>query len=121
MHRLHSWLAQIYQQSVFEAVEKFVDVPGAIVVEDLVGRDVPIAHDAEARRTEALAGDVRRVVLRAPGFAPERIYQRGRTWGQFDGLWNVIDGSLSLRIYGKSGLLEVVRLAIEPGQTRVFH
>ena len=65
-------------------------------------------------------GDVRRVVLRAPGFEPERFYERGRTWGQFDAAWNVTDGSASLRIYGRSGLLEVVRLAVSPGKTRVF-
>jgi hypothetical protein len=66
-------------------------------------------------------GDVRRVVLRAPGFAPERLYERGHTWGQFDASVTVIDGSASLRIYGRPGLLEVVRLAVKPGQARVFH
>jgi hypothetical protein len=65
-------------------------------------------------------GDVRRVVLSAPGFESGAIYERGHTWGQFDASWMVIDGSARLRIYGKSGLLEVVRLAIGPGQTRVF-
>jgi hypothetical protein len=65
-------------------------------------------------------GDVRRVVLSAPGIEPERIYERGHTWGQFDASWVVIDRSASLRIYGQSGLLEVVRLAIGPGKTRVF-
>jgi hypothetical protein len=65
-------------------------------------------------------GDVRRVVLSAPGFEPGAIYERGHTWGQFDASWMVIDGSASLRIYGRSGLLEVVRLAVGPGQARVF-
>ena len=65
-------------------------------------------------------GDVRRVVLSAPGFESEPIYERGHTWGQFDASWMVIDSSASLRIYGQSGLLEVVRLAVRPGKTRVF-
>lgn len=65
-------------------------------------------------------GDVRRVVLSAPGIEPERIYERGHTWGQFDAAWIVTDRSASLRIYGQSGLLEVVRLAIGPGQSRIF-
>jgi hypothetical protein len=65
-------------------------------------------------------GDVRRVVLSAPGFESERIYERGHTWGQFDASWMVIDSSASLRIYGQSGLLEVVPLAVRPGKTRVF-
>ena len=65
-------------------------------------------------------GDVRRVVLSAPGFESESIYERGQTWGQFDASWIVIDSSASLSIYGRSGLLEVVRLAVRPGKTRVF-
>lgn len=65
-------------------------------------------------------GDVRRVVLSAPGFESERIYERGHTWGQFDAAWMVLDSGASLRIYGQSGLLEVVRLAIRPGKTRVL-
>ena len=66
-------------------------------------------------------GDVRRIVLNAPGFESEQIYERGHTWGQFDAAWTVIDRSASLSIYGPSGLLEVVRLAVGPGKTRVFH
>lgn len=65
-------------------------------------------------------GDVRRVVLSAPGIEPERIYERGHTWGQFDAAWIVTDRSAVLRIYGQSGLLEVVRLPIGPGQSRIF-
>jgi hypothetical protein len=66
-------------------------------------------------------GDVRRIVLSAPGFESEPIYERGHTWGQFDAAWTVIDRSASLSIYGPSGLLEVVRLAVGPGKTRIFH
>lgn len=65
-------------------------------------------------------GDVRRIVLSAPGFPPSPIYERGHTWGQFNAAWIVTDRSARLRIYGQSGLLEVVRLAIGPRQTRVF-
>lgn len=65
-------------------------------------------------------GDVRRVVLSAPGFEPEQIYERGRTWGQFDAAWAVRQGRATLRIYGSSGLLEVVRLAVGPGKSRVY-
>jgi hypothetical protein len=65
-------------------------------------------------------GDVRRIVLSAHGLEPERIYQRGHTWGQFDTSRIVTDRSARLRIYGKSGLLEVVRLSIGPGQSRIF-
>ena len=65
-------------------------------------------------------GDIRRIVLSAPGLGSEQIYERGHTWGQFDAAWTVIDRSASLSIYGQSGLLELVRLAVGPGQTQVF-
>jgi hypothetical protein len=65
-------------------------------------------------------GDVRRIVLSAPGFESEPIYERGHTWGQFDAAWTVIDRSARLSVYGPSGLLEVLRLAVGPGKTRVY-
>jgi hypothetical protein len=65
-------------------------------------------------------GDVRRVVLSAPGIKSDPIYERGHTWGQFDAAW-LPESIPSVRIYGQSGrLLQVVRLGVSPGKTRVF-
>jgi hypothetical protein len=65
-------------------------------------------------------GDVRRVVLTIPGWPPETLYRRGQTWGQFDAARAAPDGSARLHVYGRSGLLATVRLAVGPGQARVF-
>jgi hypothetical protein len=65
-------------------------------------------------------GDVSRVVLEIPGFAPEPLYQRGKTWGQFDAARMSPDKQGRLRVYGRNGLLETVRLAVGPGESRMF-
>jgi hypothetical protein len=65
-------------------------------------------------------GDVRRVVVESAGQQPETIYERGRTWGQFDTARMVIDRSVRLSVYGRAGLLETVSLAVAPGQARIF-
>jgi hypothetical protein len=65
-------------------------------------------------------GDVRRVVLEIPGLPRETLYRRGRTWGQFDAARTTADGRARLRVYGRGGLLETVRLTGEPGSARTL-
>jgi len=65
-------------------------------------------------------GDVERVVLDVPGSAPSELYSRGKTWGQFDAAVSGARG-VSLRVYGRTGLVQTLRLQLRPGQQRVLH
>ena len=71
-------------------------------------------------------GDVRRVVLHLPGDpnmpANQPLYERGKTWGQFEA--NLLLRSPSetpeLRIYGDRGLVQTIRLHLAADQQRVI-
>jgi hypothetical protein len=66
-------------------------------------------------------GDVNRVVLHARGFlAPETIYTRGTTWGQFDMIIEEPSRPARLEIFGKRKHLETLTLNIAPGQQQIF-
>lgn len=66
-------------------------------------------------------GDVSEVVLHARGFlAPETIYTRGTTWGQFDMSITDPGRTARLEIFGRRGHLETLTLNVAPGQQRVF-
>jgi hypothetical protein len=65
-------------------------------------------------------GDVRRVVLDAPGVPPWELYTRGNSWGQFQAALILRHGSGRLLVYGDHGLVQMVRLELAPGEQRVF-
>jgi hypothetical protein len=72
-------------------------------------------------------GDVYRVVLHIPGqrspkaMPDQPLYARGKTWGQFDAAFIVPRGAgaSELRIYGRGGLVQTVRLSLNPGDERI--
>lgn len=66
-------------------------------------------------------GDVRRVVLSAPGLEPQPLYARKDTWGQFEAATDVPRGPVRLAIYGSNGLVETLPLELRPGEQRIFH
>lgn len=64
-------------------------------------------------------GDVTRIVADVPGFdAPWTIYERGRTWGQFEGSWGFSPGRRPPRllVYSHGRLVETVRLDLAAGE-----
>jgi hypothetical protein len=63
-------------------------------------------------------GDVRRVVLEAPGVR-ETLYTRGRTWGEFRSAV-MLGAPARLKIFGRRGLVETLPLDVKPGTQRVF-
>ncbi len=66
-------------------------------------------------------GDVSRIVLHAPGLlAPQTIYTRGATWGQFDSGVDNTPGLVRLEIYGRRRLIETLTLNVAPGQQRII-
>jgi hypothetical protein len=66
-------------------------------------------------------GDVNRVVLHAGGIpAPETIYTRGTTWGQFDMIIKDPGRPARLEIFGRRGHLETLTLDVASGRQRVF-
>jgi hypothetical protein len=65
-------------------------------------------------------GDVRRVVLDAPGIPPWELYTRGNSWGQFQAALTLRHGAGRLLVYGDHGLVQTVPLRLAPGEQRVF-
>jgi hypothetical protein len=67
-------------------------------------------------------GDVHRVVLVAQGTEPETLYERGKTWGQFDSAVSLRPGSAAPRllVYGRHGVFETLTLDLKPGQQRIL-
>jgi hypothetical protein len=72
-------------------------------------------------------GDVYRVVLHIPGqtkLSDWVLYERGKTWGwgQFEAAVGVPPsaGVPELRIYGRKGLVQTLRLDLSPGDERVI-
>jgi hypothetical protein len=65
-------------------------------------------------------GDVRRVVLDAPGFEPLPLYDRGTTWGQFSFSFVLHPGTARLRVYGDHGLVQTLPLRLAPDEARTF-
>jgi hypothetical protein len=66
-------------------------------------------------------GDVRRVVLAAPGLRQD-IYTRGKTWGEFQSTTTLPQRPWKARliVYGRHGVVEVVSLDVAAGRSRVF-
>src|SRR5581483_9860865 len=58
----HSRRVHIDEQRALEPFKQLVDIPRTVVVQNLVGNDVGIAHDPVAGCAEALAGNVRGLV-----------------------------------------------------------
>jgi hypothetical protein len=67
-------------------------------------------------------GDVRRVVLVVPGLAPQRLYDRGATWGQFEAAVALHRPPTPPRllVFSRHGLVETLALDLQPGAQRVF-
>jgi hypothetical protein len=70
-------------------------------------------------------GDVKRIVLRIPGepqFSDATLYDRGKTWGQFSAALALHSAKTrpQLRIYSDRGLVQVMTLALQPGEQRTF-
>ena len=70
-------------------------------------------------------GDVKRIVLRIPGesqFPDATLYERGTTWGQFSSALALRSPTTvpQLRIYGDKGLVQVLRLALRPGEQHIY-
>jgi hypothetical protein len=62
-------------------------------------------------------GDVYRVLLTRRGQEPQPLYERGKTWGQFEGS---ADGPATLEVYGRRGVVETIPLQLRPGGQRVY-
>jgi hypothetical protein len=59
-------------------------------------------------------GDVTRIML-----GDQTVYERGKTWGEFDVVQSTKPGARML-VYGAEGLLETVELDVPVGQRRVL-
>ncbi|HEY6149308.1 MAG TPA: hypothetical protein VIW19_02225 [Gaiellaceae bacterium] len=118
------------------AAPTLYETPAKTCLAAVLARDTPVTWDcelggqhvlvaAERLRWNALylvgvaRGDVRRVVLAAPGQAPMQLYSRGTTWGQFDAAVTGARGA-ALKVYGRRGLVETLPLSLRAGRQRVL-